>query len=885
MNRFRKLFHRGLWGPDADDAAVWEIEHHLQERADELEAEGMSREEAMAEARRAFGDVDRVRRRLRTMDRGRERSRRVRSWLGTVLQDIRYGVRGMGRRPGHSAALVATLALGIGATGALFTVMDPLFLRPLPYADAEELVDVGAALPDGSGVPYLSWDQATTWLPAADFLEEGMLTARRSVLYLGGEAPVMVEAMAVTANFEHVLGVAPVVGRELGPEDARPGAEPVALLTYGFWQRAFGGDAAAVGGSMDLNGIRHRIVGVLPDGFKYPAAGRLDLYVALHDDGTMLGKGVGRVHLLGRMRDGMDVEQAEARAVVLARGLEEATPREGGWSMRLFSLEESRARLLGLRDALRPVAGAVLLILLAALTNGVNLWLVSTSERERELATRLALGASRGRVFRQLATESLLLALAGGAAAAILAYGTVQAVQGFLPWGIRFAAAYAIVFGPRAMAVIFGLAFISGLVLSLPPALHAAAASLRGLEGLKSRGGARRLSAVRRSLVVVEVALSVTLLTGTVLLVESLVRLNRVAPGFQPEGLATMVLQLPTTRYPDGPARSAFLRRLEERLEAVPGVEGATIAGALPPGTGFAPGVKLQAEGSPPAVEQPFLVPQADVSSDFFDVVGAHLVAGRPFRDADLGRRDVAIIDEDMARFLWGDAQAAVGRRFRIDEDSGWRTVVGVMGDLKLRGPDDRTGDFELLYPYAPERARSYAALAIRSTEDAASFLLAVRTAVRDLDAELPIAKLGWASDDLAESVAMPRFLAFLFSILGGLGLTLAVVGIYALLSYGVRQRSRELGVRAALGATARRLRRMVVGEGMALATTGVVLGLGGAYAMSRIVGAVLYHVDPTGPFTWSSVALVVLGTAALASWVPGARATRVDPAAVLRAD
>jgi predicted permease len=486
----------------------------------------------------------------------------------------------------------------------------------------------------------------------------------------------------------------------------------------------------------------------------------------------------------------------------------------------------------------------------------------------------------------QLLTESVLLAVLGGIAASLLALIALRFIRGIMPESITFFAPYAIGIEWRTLVFTFVVAALVGMLVGVAPALRAtrigSAAAQAGLTPYAA--GMPVKSRLRRALIVGEVALSVMLLIGAGLLIHSFVRLVRVDPGFRMENLAVMRLNLSEASYPSAEARSTFLRRLEQRLEALPGVEGVAVNAGVPPSGGFSFGVSLEAEGArQPSGAQPQLLPFAHVPPDFFQVLEVPVVAGRAFTHEDAGT-DHAIIDRELARFLWAGTNP-VGRRFRVGAESHWLTVVGVVRDLRMMGPDNREGQFEILYPLGPNEAPSYVPLAIRTRGDPQPLLRSFRAAVHELDSRQPIEELRPASEFYAETIDMPRFLLVLMSILSGLALLLAAIGIYGVLAAGVVQRRRELGIRIALGAPLGRVSWEVLREGFLLAGVGAMAGTAAALALSKLIQGLLYDVAPTDLTTIAVVVLVSMTTAAVACYWPARRATRIDPVEVLKAE
>ena len=882
----RRLFHLRHTGPSVSEGVEWEIQHHLEERVDELMREGRSRAESEQEAARSFGDVERVRRELRGLDRRRAQRVRLGALLETMWQDVRYGIRGMGRDPLFTGAVVLTLGLGVGVNAALFGVIDALLLRPLPYAQPGELHDVFVTSNTMTfGRPHIEWPIASEVHKRAAFGGGHFLHSRRDALYTGGVEPLSAPTQGVSPGFHKTLGVWPVLGRGLLEEDARPNAPDVVLLDHAFWTEQFGQDPRVIGRVIQISDVGYEVIGVMPPRFKYPEYSFTSFWVPLRTDGTMMGRAQSSVHMVARISD---AESAVAKGSLASLGtalFAEAGAKENE-TLTLVPVGENRARNQDIKRAIWMLSGAVLFILLVAGANMMNLLLVRASGRTRELAIRFALGASRVRVFRQMMTETIIIALLSGSFAALLAFLALTGVRGITPDEITFFAPYDIEVERRTLTFTFMLAALSGLVFGLVPALRAVRMSVPASDAALTSYATRARSSrrLRRSLVIGEVALAVPLLTAAVLLSQSFVRLIGVEPGFDPDRLAMINLTI-SGRYRTPAERTAYVQRLEQRLEQIPGVTGATFSYGLPPHTSFSFGVKLQAEGAqPPAQGQPELLPFASVRPDFFDVTGATILTGRPFTVSDGIHQTSVIIDRDLADFLWSDGNA-VGRRFRLDDDAPWLTVVGIMSDMKLMGPNDRNSRFAMLYPMKHDDVGGYLSFAVGTASDPTPLLQEMRKAIRSVDSSQPIVDIGTATHFYAESVAMPRFLLVLMGVLGALGLTLAAVGIYAVLAFGVAQRRHELAVRMALGARAGHVRGMVVGEGLALAALGAALGIAGSVFLTRVIRGALFEIEPNDPSTLALVVITMLVVAAIASFRPAQRATALDPLAVMRSN
>jgi putative ABC transport system permease protein len=745
-------------------------------------------------------------------------------------------------------------------------------------------VDLKPMTPEQFVVQWTSMDLGRAWAREADFLEDVALHQQISVVRSDGDQPVVTAAQAVTSSLAPTLGVAPLVGRWIAPEDQRPGATPVAVLSHARWREWFTEDRAALGRSIELNQVRYTVIGVLPPAFRFPRVGASDMWIALPDDNTINGMDITSVSVIGRLQKDVGLGEARERATRLSEGLGVIDSRYPDWTLHVKPHDEWRANP-DVHQALWTLAAAVVLMWLIAVGNGVNLLSVRAAARTREIALRMSLGASRLRVLRQLLTESCTLALMSGVLAMALAAASLAALTGLIPSSVVSLSANQIDIGDRVIGFAFVLSALTGLLVGLLPALGLVRArgstSVSAMDlHLASRPGK---TGVRRSLIVAEVALSMTLLAGTGLVINSFNRLLRVEPGFEEENLIYISLSLPGYSYESTAAREDFFERAEQRLEAVPGVQGVTVADGLPPSTSFTFGVEVVAEGeAAPEAGQPFWIPFSNVRPDYFELLGIPLVAGRTFDATDDANTRTVIIDVDMAEFLWG-SRSPLGKRFRIEEDADWYTVVGVVGDVKLMGLDDRRGTYEVYRPLTD--IRGYMSLAVRTSLDPEQVMPPIRAAVWELDADQPITRLETATDAMAESVDGPRFLVTLLTIAAGIALALVAIGVYGVLSFAVTQRTRELGVRVALGAQTSALQHMVLRDGLLLTGVGVAIGLGGAVGLSRVIRSLLFNVEPTDPATLMVVAGVMMATAMVACYFPARRATKVDPMVVLRAE
>lgn len=866
--------------PDPEREAEWEIGHHIEERVDRLVEEGWTREEARREAVRRFGDAGRVRSELARMGRNDEGRRRMTGWLEGTVQDVAYALRGIRRSPGFAATVCLTLGVGIGAAAAIFAVVDAVLLRPLPYDRPEEIVEV--SLVRGSTdmtMPFLLADQLDAFRESADFLQSsayGLVVDRTRT---DGPTPEELRFLAASPDLDDLLGIQALVGRTLGADDAAPGAARRIVLGHAYWRR-LGADPDVVGRTLRLDDEAWTVVGVLPRHSKFPVAGSEPAgWIPIASDRTVAGEPLQWMQVVGRLAPGIDLDRAQERADRLAAALDETRPHPAGWRVRLARITEWRGDD-DVRHALWLLAGAVGLMLSIALANGANLLLLRARVRRRELAVRRAVGASRARLLAQALVESLVLALFGGGVAAAAATGLIHGVGEALPADLSWATVYTPGLGPRSLLFLFGTATVAGLVVGLPASLWTAGRrAARVAEDVRD-AGARQ--SVRSAFAVGSLALSVTLVAGAGLFARSFQELVRVDPGFDADSLALVHL-VPTERvYPTPEARGAFLRRVVEEIGSVHGVRAVTVTEGFPPAAYVSLASGVQAEHADPvgALAVPFMT----IAPGSEAVLGIEIADGRPFRAGD-AERGAAIVDRDFARTLFGEG-SAVGRRFRMSADASWREVVGVVEELKLTGIDDRETPLALVNPAADRGLTRPSVTVVARTGGTPDALLpALRAAVQRVDPRQPIGQLTTGTDALAESIARPRFLLLVMSVLAAVATLLAVVGVYGVVSHTVSQRRREMGIRMAVGASRTKVRRSVLSRGAALAAGGALLGALAALSLSHLADGLLFGVGARDPASILTGAAAIFATAVLACWIPARRATRVDPVDVLRSE
>jgi putative ABC transport system permease protein len=801
--------------------------------------------------------------------------------MDTVLQDVCYAVRQLRRSPAFTIAAVACLALGIGANTAIFSAVNGVLLRPLPFPEPDRLITIWgfhpsigretASLPD-----FLDWRQQ-----ARSFT--GMAAWANSQFTVTGEGePQVVRAALVTPNYFRVLGTPVPVGRDFRDEEEH-GTARVAVLSEGYWRREFGGRRDVVGRRITLSGLPYTIVGVGARGLSLPD--EIDVWAPLQVDTTQ-GRRNDFLQVVGRLAPGVDFRTAQEEMVTIARHLEAAHPgSNAGWSVSLIGLQE---RMVGaIRPALLVFMGAVGLVLLIACANVANLMLVRVAAREREVTVRAALGASRRRLIRQLLTESVVLGLAGGLLGLLLAVWGVGALRTLDPGTLPRLNEIRVDQGALAFALVLSVG--TGLLFGLVPAFRVLGYDLRGGladggRGLSGAGGSNR---TRATLVLAEVALACVLLVGAALLLRSFVRLERVDPGFAPHGVVTARITLPRAGY-DAPTRQvAFADALLERLRQLPGVRAAALASDAP----FSDGLPYWAfsvagaEPLPPEAVQDAVVFRA--TPDYFRTLGLPLERGRLFGATDRGEAaPVALVSEGLARRYWPNRDP-LGSRITFgdpaDSASTWMTVVGVVGDVRQDGPVDPAYP-QIYVPLAQVSSRGLL-VALRTEGDPLAMVPSVRQALASVDPTLALARIATMDDRLAGTLARPRVNALLLAGFASTALLLAALGIYGVIAYSVVQRARELGIRIALGARRDDVLRLVLRQGMTPVAAGLVLGLGGAAAASRVLQSLLYGVAATDTVTYGAVAAFLTVVAMAASYLPARRAARSDPMMALRAE
>ncbi len=826
--------------------------------------------------------------------------------MGSVWKDLRFALRMMVRQPGFTAILVLTLALGIGASTTIFSVVNSVVIQPLPYKEPDRLVRVYTE--------FLSTMQLKKfWVSPPEYNELSRqcqscasltAVARGTASFSGGDRPVRVDAAFTSHTFDETMGVQPMLGRYFTAEEDKPGDPTVVVLGHDLWRSAFGADPEVIGRKITLDALPVTVIGVMPKGFDYPSG--LDAWVPAGIDPNSTRRGSHGLEVTVRLKPGVSIDKFRAELDTLMAGWSHDRTlgdnlghfiSKANHPMVAFPLKQE---VIGsLSTTLWLLQGAVFLVLLIAVANVTNLLLARAEARSREIAVRHAVGAGRGRLVRQLITEALTLGIVGGGLGVLVAVWALDATIALIPPSAP--RVQEITLDGTALLFALGCTVLSSLMFGLAPILHIRRDDLHSSlkDGTKSATGSRARLRVRRALVIAEVALAMVLVIGCGLMVKSFLRLQEVDLGIKPERILTYEVELPVKTYADDASVHTFWRRLEERTRALPGVESMTLMAGMYPQRRLNANDLSFPDKTPPAPGTPnAVVWNTDywqvVGSDFFDTLGARIVRGRALNATDVeGAPSVVVINQAFAdKFFPGEDP--IGKRAHIP---GWaterppQTIVGVVANIKQAGVDRPAGTEAIMpiwqMPQNMGETWRTMTVVIRTRGDAAELGPQAARALRDLDPTLPASKLQTMDTVMWEAVARPRFLTFLLGAFAGLALILAAIGIYGVMSYTVAQRTHELGIRAALGARPEQLRAMVLRQGAIITGIGILVGLVAAFAVAlgldRALASVLYNQSLADPTLFVLVTVAVTGIALLASWIPARRATRVPPTVALR--
>ena len=807
------------------------------------------------------------------------------NFFADFLHDLRYAARLQRKNPGFTIVAVIALALGIGANTAIFSVVNTILLRPLPYKDPERLVMVWEdATRHGYPRDTPAAANFVDWRDQNQVFESMAAVADTSFNLTGSGDPERLEGRRVSANLFPLLGVEPQIGRVFNAGEDQPGAQRVVLLSYALWQRRFGGDPGIVGQALTLNGESYVVVGVMPARFQFPSSDDQAWVPIAFTQQEAGNRGRHYLQVVARLKPGVSLAQAQSELSTIATRLQQQYPQSNAELG--ATVQPLHEHLVGdIKPALLVLLGAVGLVLLIACANVANLLLARAAVRQKEIAVRVALGARRWRLIRQFLTESVLLSTLGGLVGLAIAYGGLALLKAFIPENISQARDISI--DLKVLGFTFFVSVVTGLIFGLAPAIQAA--RFNQIETLKeggrdaaTGGSGKRL---RGLLVTAEVAISLVLLIGAGLLINSFLRLRNVDPGFRAENLLTMKIVLPEPKYEAIERRSAFYTDLIQRVQSLAGVRSAAVTTNLPLyRQGNSIGISIEGQPAPPPGQERIVVTRI-VSPGYFDTMSIPLLRGRQLSEQDTETTpNVVIVSETMARRYW-PGEDAIGKRIaagRVRSPEDWIQVIGVVKDVR---------QFDLTAEPKPQMYLTYRQagffdprdLVVKTDVDPGSLATTVRKAVWEIDKDQPVSNIQTMEEILADSIARQRFSMLLLAIFAGVALVLAGVGIYGVMSYSVAQRTHEIGIRMALGAQTSAVLKLAVGYGMKLVIAGVVIGLIAAFALTRVMSTLLFGVTATDPATFTLISLLLIAVAALASYIPARRATRVNPIIALR--
>jgi putative ABC transport system permease protein len=877
-SRLRSWVRATLRRPEMETEMDAELRFHMEESVEDLVRKGMPREEALRRARLEFGGVERA----------KEECREARgvTFLETFTQDLRYGARTLRKAPGFTFVAVLTLALGIGANTAIFSLVNGILLRPLPYADPQQLVSIKGTYPKGA---FVAMRERLRSMDVAAYSEDHQFN-----LTGYGEA-VRLPGALVSAETFSILGATPELGRTFYPGEDLAGQDNFVVLSHALWQQRFGGNAAIIGRVVELEGTGRQVVGVMPASFGFPST-KTQLWIPLHNDArnTVAYWAGDFMPVIGRLHPNTRFQQAQAEIRLFQSQVTKMFPwpMPATWNADVSVLPLQDGMVADVRGRLLMLLGAVLLVLLIACANVANLTLSRAATREKEIAIRGALGAGRRRIFTQLLTESVLLATLGGLLGLVFAKGGLWLLKATLPAGM-----------PRLMDVnldwrvlLFtaGLAIITGVFFGLAPALQSS--RVAPSESLKSGGRGAAVSVsqkFRSALVVAEVAFAVMLVLSAGLLIRSFWAIAHTNPGFRPEQVVTARIT-PSESFCSDPGRClSFYRSVVSQVAATPGFGGAALVNTLPLG-GRVTKRNMDVEGHVPgAGENAPLFWLNVVSPNYFRVMSIAPLAGREFSNADEAGAPVAVVTAATARRYW-PGSSAVGKHIRLLGDKDWRTVVGVIPDVRAFALQKNTPEWIEGAAYVPfnadatledKRVPAEMTIAVRTSMDQSQVGAVLQHIVAGLNPEVPLSELKPMREVVSEAVATPASTASLFALFAGIALVLGIIGIYGVLAFLVSKRTREIGIRMALGARRKDVMLLIMKEGARFSLTGIALGLAGAMAVTRLLASELYGVSAVDAVTYLSVTGVMLLVTLLACYVPTRRAMRVDPLTALRQD
>lgn len=876
MRWYRRFFRRELTERKLDS----ELRFHLEQQIADLIAAGMTPEQARRQAQIEFGGLDRTKEECRNV--GSAHS------VETLFQDVRYGSRQLRRSPGFTIIAILTLAFGIGANAVIFSAVNSVLLRPLPYPNSNRLVQVWSTNPHTN-----RWGD---WVSYPDFLDwraenkvfEGLVAYRTWLTNItGGDHPDALFTVLASSSLFSVLQSQPVLGRSFLPDEDKPGRNHVVVLSDTLWRSRFGSDPHLVGKAVVINGESYTVIGIMPPRFKFPLGLPEGLapsaWLPLGLDSSQSDRGSHNYRVVGRLSPGVTLSRAQSDMEAIARSLAQEYPADQSLGVKVAGLEENVTSEV--RPALLVLLGAVGLVLLIACANVGNLLLSRAVARQREVALRLAIGANRSRIVKQMLTESVLLALIGGGVGQLLAFQGLRVLIKLAPSVPRLQDSTV---DGRVLIFCSLLSVATGILFGLVPAFQASRIHLN--EALKQSGPSRRLGSgipIRRVVVVTEMALALMLLIGAGLLIRSFARLSNVELGFNPQNVLTAMTMLPESRYSAPNRQAAFFKEAIRRIEALPGVESVAAADSVPLLTNDTGSVSVEGRPEPKLGGVWIQAERPKITPGYFRAMGIPLLRGRTFTWADNETSlPVAIVSEAAARLYWPN-EDAIGKRVSVDEDDEsegrivWRQVIGVVGDVRQDGLADKVRPS--VYTPFSQLPTPFAALIVKCRIDPGSLADPLRRQLMVVDKDQPLFSIQPMPEVVADSVSNRAFQTVLLSLFAAVAMTLAAIGIYGVMSHSAAQQTREIGIRMALGAQKRDTLRLVVSQGMFLALLGVSIGVIAALALTRFMSSLLYGVKPTDPMTFIGVSLVLAAVSLVASYVPARRAAKVDPMVALR--
>jgi predicted permease len=868
LRRWRALTHHDELDHELDE----ELRFHLDRLIEQNTKNGMTPEDARAAALKTFT----------RLDQSKEECRDTRGvgLVESILRDASYSVRVLIKNYAFTIVVIATLALGIGANTAIFSFANGILLRPLPYPQSERLVVLDeTALKRGIDSMSVSYPNFLDWQEQNKVFEDiGIYFGASRFALSGAGEPVEVRGFYISHGLFEILRVSPQLGRTFTANEDRPDEDAVVILGNNLWQRNFGGDPNIIGRKITISNRARTVVGVMPPGFRFPQVSDMWVPVALTTKTfTRTDHGLNSI---ARLKDGVSINEAQAELTNIAARIEQQNPvTNEGLGVKVTSLHDT---LTGdYREALIILLGVVGCVLLVACVNVANLMLARATARQKEFALRAALGASRWRIMRQLLVESLLLASVGGVAGFILSIWALRLLLKAIPIQLPFWMNFGI--DLRVLGFTAGITLLTGLLFGAAPALQTSRVDLNDTLKEGGRGSAGVRARARSLLVVTEIALSLVVLVGAGLMIQSFLRLKRVHIGLNAHNVLTASISLPRSKYKEDEQRAAFFKQLVERVSNLPGVEAASATATVPlSGDGW--GRSLTVEGFPvlPVGQAP-MIQHTVVTPGYFRTMNIPLLAGRDFNDTDAkDSPDVTIIDERLAREYWPN-ESPIGKRIRFgppEDNEPWHTIVGVVGSVRHQRMQEDTRKSV----YLPHRKMPVGGLALmaRTTSNPEDLAGAIRREVAQLDPDLPMS-VSTMDEVVAESIWQPRLYATLFGAFAGGALLLALIGIYGVMAFLVQTRTHEIGVRMALGASTRDVFKLIVGRGMKLTAVGVLIGLAGAIALTRLMHSLLFNTSATDPVTFILISLLLAVAAFLACYLPARRAAKVDPLIALR--